>query len=96
MLKINRQAVEISCQVQCTKQPPEVFYKKTVLKNFAIFTGKHLCWSLFLNKVTGLQVVSLQHRCFPVNIAKFVRALALKNISEHLLLNVTRTPGETY
>ena len=24
------------------KQPPEVFYKKGVLKNFAIFTGKHL------------------------------------------------------
>ena len=30
------------------KQPPKVFYKKAVLKNFAIFTGKHLCWSLFL------------------------------------------------
>ena len=25
------------------KQPPEVFYKNTVLKNFAIFMGKHLC-----------------------------------------------------
>ena len=24
------------------KQPLEVFYKKAVLKNFAIFTGKHL------------------------------------------------------
>ena len=22
-------------------------------KNFAMFTGKHLCWSLFRNKVTG-------------------------------------------
>ena len=34
------------------KQPPEVFYKKsTVLKNFAIFTGKHLCCSLFFKKV---------------------------------------------
>ena len=32
------------------KQPSEVFHKKAVLKNFAIFTGKHLCWSLF-NKV---------------------------------------------
>ena len=26
-----------------------------VLKNFVIFTGKHLCWSLF-DKVAGLQV----------------------------------------
>ena len=25
------------------KQPPEVFYKKGVLKNFRKFTGKHLC-----------------------------------------------------
>ena len=30
------------------KQPPEVFYKKAALKNFKLFTGKHLCWSLFL------------------------------------------------
>ena len=28
------------------KQPPEVFCKKGVLKIFANFTGKHLCWSL--------------------------------------------------
>ena len=25
------------------KQPPEIFYINDVLKNFAIFTGKHLC-----------------------------------------------------
>ena len=25
-----------------------MFFKIRVLKNFAIFTGKHLCWSLFL------------------------------------------------
>ena len=29
---------------------PEVFCKKGVLGNFTIFTGKHLCQSLFLNK----------------------------------------------
>ena len=28
--------------------------KKAVLENFAIFTGKQLCWSLFY-KVTGFQ-----------------------------------------
>ena len=33
------------------KHPPEVFYKKVVLKNFAKFTGNHLCQSLCLNKV---------------------------------------------
>ena len=31
--------------------------KKDVLRNFAIFTGKHLCQSLFLNKVVGLKYV---------------------------------------
>ena len=27
-----------------------MFFKISVLKNFAIFTGKHLCWGLFLTK----------------------------------------------
>ena len=36
------------------KQPPEVFCKKGVLRNFAKFTGKHLCQSFFFNKVAGL------------------------------------------
>ena len=30
---------------------PEVFYKTAVLKNFAVFIGKNLCWSLFLIKL---------------------------------------------
>ena len=29
--------------------------KKAVLKNFAIFTGKQLCWSLFFIKLQGFQ-----------------------------------------
>ena len=33
-----------------------MFFKKSVLKNFAKFTGKHLCQSFFFNKVTGLQL----------------------------------------
>ena len=33
---------------------PEVFCTKGVLKNFAKCTGKHLCQSLFFNKVAGL------------------------------------------
>ena len=32
---------------------PEMFYKKDVLRNFTKFTGKHLCQSLFFNKVAG-------------------------------------------
>ena len=52
--------------------------KKGVLRNFAKFTGKHLCQRLFFNKVAGLRPAtllkkSLWHRCFPVNFAKFLR-----------------------
>ena len=34
----------------------EVFCNKDVLKNLTKFTGKHLCQSLFFNKVAGLQL----------------------------------------
>ena len=32
--------------------------KKIVLKNFRKFTGKHLCWSILLNKVVNLRLYS--------------------------------------
>ena len=32
---------------------PEVFCEKGVLTNFGKFTGKHLCQSLFFNKIAG-------------------------------------------
>ena len=95
------------------KQPPEVFFekrrssrpkvfcKKCVLKNFAKFTGKHLCQSLLFNKVAGLRpanllIKRLWHRCFPVNFAKFLRTpfltehlrwLLLKKVSLKILQN---------
>ena len=34
-------------------QPPEVFCKKGVLKNFSKFMGKRLYQGLFFNKVAG-------------------------------------------
>ena len=48
--------------------------KKAVLKHFAIFTGKHLCWSIFLIKLIKKK---LERRNIPVNIARFLRASAL-------------------
>ena len=48
--------------------------QKAVLKHFAIFTGKHHCWSLFLIKFIKKE---LQHSYFPVNIARFLRASIL-------------------
>ena len=44
------------------KQPPELFCKKGVLRNFVKFTGKHLRQRLFLIKK------SLWHRCFPAQV----------------------------
>ena len=54
--------------------------RKTALKNFARFPGKQLCWSLLLIKLQPLSFNSnrLQHRCFLVNITKFLRASILK------------------
>ena len=54
-----------------------------VLKNFAKFTGKHQCQSLFLIKLQSLgpDIKRLWHRCFPVNFAKFLRTSFL---TEHL------------
>ena len=39
-------------------------YKKGVLKNFAKFTGKHLCQRLFFNKVTGLSLQIFKKHLF--------------------------------
>ena len=52
--------------------------RKGVLRNFAKFTGKHLCQVLFYNKVAGPEPATLLkkrlwHRCFRMNFAKFLR-----------------------
>ena len=62
-----------------------------VLKNFLLFIRKHVQKSLF-NKVACLKACNftkkrLQHRCFPMNIANFLRSHSLKNSCERLLLN---------
>ena len=63
--------------------------RRGVLSNFAKFTGKYLCQSLFFNKVKGFSLwkVRLWRRCFHVNFVKFLRTPFLQN----------RTPlGEFY
>ena len=52
--------------------------QKEVPRNFTKFTRKHLCQSLFFNKVTGLRSVTLLkkrnwHRYIPVKFVKFLR-----------------------
>ena len=64
---------------------------KGVLRNFAKFTGKHMCQRIFLNKVAGLKLVlklkkRLWHSYFPVNFAKFLRTRFLQITSGRLVL----------
>ena len=67
-----------------SEQPPKVFYNEVVLKKFELFTGKHLRWSLFLKKLKR----KLQHRCFLMNIAKFLREHFWRNICQQLFLSI--------
>ena len=69
----------------------EVFRKKGVLRSFAKFTGKHLCQSLYFNKVTGLRPATILkkrvwHRYFSMNFAKSLRTLFLTEQLQWLLL----------
>ena len=45
----------VLCDMFFRSSRPEVFCKTGIIRNFAKFTGKHLCQSLFLNKVPGLR-----------------------------------------
>ena len=51
--------------------------KKVVLKNFAIFTGKLQACNFIKSR--------LQYRCFPLDIAKFLRTFFYFCFEEHLL-----------
>ena len=71
----------------------EVFCRKSVLRNFEIFTGNHLYQRLLFNKVAGLRTVTLLkkrfwYRCFPVNFSKFLKT----PITEHLRWLLLKTP----
>ena len=63
---------------------------KGALKNFAKFTWRHSRWSLFF-KAAGLRPSTLlkeilQHGCFPVNFAKFLRTHFLNRTPVNELL----------
>ena len=42
-----------------TSSCTQMFFKIGVLENFTNFTGKHLCWSIFFNKVASLRPETL-------------------------------------
>ena len=62
LLEISQNSQENTCarvSMLCRSSRPEVFCKKCILRNFAKFTGKYLCQSLFFNKVAGLMPATL-------------------------------------
>ena len=63
----------------------EVFCKKGILRNFAKFPGKHLCQSLFFNKVAGLRPATL----FKRDSGTGVFLSTLRNFYDHLFLQNT-------
>ena len=69
-----------------------MFFQIGVLRSLANFTGKHLCWSLFLKnlQVGGLQLhhKRLQQIFLPVKFAKFLRTLFLTEHFQRLLLHL--------
>ena len=72
------------------KQPPEVFYKKGVPKNFSKFTGKHLYQSFFLTNLHALDLQLYLKRysgtgVFLWILRKFYEHLFLQNTSRRLL-----------
>ena len=80
----------------------QMFSKTGALKNFAVFTGKNLCWSHFLIKFQDWRPAflfkkRLQHWCFSVNIVKFLRtAFLLKICSLYTIINFYLMIGNWY
>ena len=52
----------VSCNTNFWSRHRRCSVKKSVLKNFGNFTGKHLCWSLFLIKLQAFRLVTLSKR----------------------------------
>ena len=70
----------------------EVLCIKSIVENFANFTGKHLWHSLFFNQVAGMPAAWLKkilwHRCFPVNFAKLLKAPFLFSVPNDDVINL--------
>ena len=91
----------LRCKLQdisnCQKQPSKFSIKKGVLKRFAKSTGKHLCQSLFFNKVAGLRPSTLLKKealaqVFSCEFCKiFKNTFFTEKNSERQLLNYKRS-----
>ena len=80
-IRLNKKTLRRSSITYFKKQPPEVFYKKAVLKNLAMFTTRKQLWcSLFLSKLHTLRPVALLKRGSNTGVFLWI----LQNLQEHL------------
>ena len=84
----SRQNTELCGRYIFRSSCSELSYKEDVLKNFAKF-GKHLCWSLFFNKVAGWKPPTLLKRDTGTGVVLWI----LQNLQEHLFCE---TPAKGY
>ena len=77
---------------------PEVFCKKGAIRNFAKFTGKHLCQSFFFDKVAG-QI----HRKTPVpdllnlaesNFQNYNHSISIRIVFDYHSISITEFDSE--
>ena len=78
-LKINSKKID---PFNVQKQPPEVFYNKKLFLKISQYSQENTRVSC------NFIIKRLQHRCFPVNIAKFLGTSIMKTICEQLFLKV--------
>ena len=68
------------------KQQPEVYFiKKAILRGFAIFTGKHPCWSLFFIKLQTFGPATSLKR------DSYTPVFLLQNFEEHLFSGISES-----
>ena len=71
---IKSNCILLLCHVRVRSSRHELFWKKSILRHFAKFTGKRLCQSLFFEKETLTQVLSCE----------FWKFLRTSFLTEHL------------
>ena len=76
----------------------KMYFRVGVLKNFAMFIEKHLCWRLSLDKYAGLKVCNfikkrLQHSFFRVKYETFLRTSFFTEHVRLLLLEISHEPS---
>ena len=72
------------CKSLCISNVPAVLFVKRILTNFAKFTENTFqlsCWDSACNLIKKKR---LWHRCFPVNLSKFLRKSTFQNTSGRL------------